>query len=169
MASRYLPPYLRNRKDTGKIGPIVEEVKPVEDSFPTLSNVTNIQVVKQSSGKSFASMASDWAKDSEKQKEEEGLRMRYRETTNDSHKHPVVTLPRFHNVRHFVEPEDDEEQFNAPVANNDAEGWTEVRHKKYRRQKTFEEKLAEDELKQNEESKDETVWNTEDDESYWKH
>lgn len=171
MASRYLPPQLRNKKETGKVAPVVEEVKPVEDSFPALSNVNAVQVSQKHSGRSFATLASDWAKHSDREKEEDDLKKRYHQTLEEGHRHSAISLPKFHNVRHFVEPEDDEqEETKPPATNTDEEGWIEVRHKKRnRRPKTFEEKLAEDELNQEEPPKEETVWNTEDDETYWKH
>lgn len=169
MASKYLPPHLRNRKDTAKVSPILEEVKSIEEKFPALSNTNTVRVTEQKPGKSFASLATDWANESERQKEEDDNQRYYRQTMNDVHKQSSIPLPKFHNVRHFVEPEDDEKETTPAMVNNDETGWIEVRRKKKdRRPKTFEEKLAEDELKE-QEPKEETVWNTEDDESYWKH
>lgn len=170
MASKYVPPQLRNKKDTAKVAPIVEEVRSIDESFPVLGNMSTIRVAGQQTGKSFASMASEWAVDAERQKKDDDLKKHYRETLDERYNHPAISLPRFHNVRHFVEPEDDEEEETKPTStNNDEGGWIEVRRKnKTRRPKTFEEKLAEDELNQAEPKNEDTVWNAEDDETYWK-
>lgn len=172
MNTKYVPPYLRNKKETTKVVPVVEEVISNEDNFPALgAGVATAKVFDQPTGKSFADLASTWAKDSERQKQAEDLQKQYDEHHTYVYKHPVISLPKFHNVRHFVEPEDDDledETYNPPVANNEEQGWVEVRpKKKARRPKTFEEKMARP-PSPNENSKDETVWGGEDDETYWK-
>jgi len=172
MASKYVPPYLRNKKETTKVVPVVEEIVPTEDNFPALgSGVTTTKVFDQSAGKSFASLASTWATEVEQQKKADELKKNYEDTQDQIRRHPVVALPKFQNVRHFVEPEDDEledDQPNPPAVDKEEEGWTEVRpKKKARRPKTFEEKMARPPTP-DENSKDDTVWNAEDEDSYWK-
>lgn len=171
MESRYVPPHLRNKKETAKVVPVVEEVLPTETNFPTLgSGVSTTKVFDQPAGKSFANLASTWAKETEQKKQADELRKKYEDSQELNHRHPVVSLPRFHNVRHFVEPEDDEEdeETKPPVVNNEEDGWTEVRpKKKIRRSKTFEEKMARPPTP-DENSKDDTVWNAEDEDSCWK-
>ncbi len=108
--------------------------------------------------KTFAALAVEWdeqSKMTELQKQQEEYEkqqdMAYTRKT-------VMPLPRFHNIRRFVEPEDAEETVEQPPqpSNPDDEGWTVVDRKKYRREKTIEEKLnrpvTPDEA-------DETVWN----------
>jgi hypothetical protein len=171
MDSKYVPPYLRNKKETAKVVPVVEQVVS-EDNFPSLGNgVASTKVFDQPSGQSFASLATSWAKDAERVKRADDLKKQYDDYHNHLHKHPTVSLPKFHNVRHFVEPEDDDEEVeNAKpsIVNNEDEGWVEVRQKKKaRRPKTFEEKMARP-PSPDDQSKDDTVWNGDDEESYWK-
>lgn len=172
MSTKYVPPYLRNKKETTKVVPVVEEIVVTEDNFPALgSGVTTAKVFDKPDGKSFASLASTWGTEAEQQKKADELKKKYEEAQDQIRRHPVVSLPKFHNVRHFVEPEDDEledEESSPPVANDEEEGWTEVRpKKKVRRPKTFEEKMARPPTP-DENSKDDTVWNAEDEDSYWK-
>lgn len=172
MDSKYVPPYLRNKKETAKVAPAVEQVVS-EDNFPSLGNgAASTKVFDQPSGQSFASMASNWAKDAERVKRADDLKKQYDDYHNHLHKHPTVSLPKFHNVRHFVEPEDDDEEevetSKPSIVNNEDEGWVEVRQKKKaRRPKTFEEKMARP-PSPDDQSKDDTVWNGDDEESYWK-
>jgi hypothetical protein len=169
MSSKYIPPFLRNKKESAKVSPIVEEIQSVQDTFPNLTSKPVVQVSSQRLGKSFANLASDWANEADRQKEEDRLKDNYRVILEDGHRYSSISLPKFHNVRHFVEPEDAEEDNKPTTVSSDESGWIEVRRKKKeRRPKTFEERLDEDEENVDESKNEETVWNTEDDETYWK-
>lgn len=172
--TKYVPPYLRNKKQTSVVLPVVEEVKEIkktENDFPSLGSApSSARVFDHPAGKSFATMATEWTRAAEEQKRAEELEKKDLEALDNLRKYPVA-LPRFHNVRHFVEPEDDEEeeeQVKQPVQNPEEEGWIEVKpKKKIRRPKTFEEKMARPPTP-DENSKDDTVWNGEDDDTYWR-
>lgn len=113
-----------------------------EENFPVLGN-SNSSVKVWGGQKTFASLATEW--DDKKKKDEiEQKQKELDEQESMFHKKVVAPLPRFRNVHRFVEPEDDEEGDERPVQqqNDDEKGWVTVDRKKYRREKTFEEKLA---------------------------
>jgi len=145
--------------------------KLVENDFPNLSTQQSVKVFGSTNGKSFANMASDWAVHRDEQKKVEELQKKEQESNALLYKQRrSAPLPHFHNIRHFVEPEDDEEEQEektAAPANPDEEGWVEVKPKKRRKQKTFEERMNRPPTP--EERSEETVWNgNEEDDSYWK-
>jgi hypothetical protein len=107
---------------------------PNPDEFPSLVNSRSSTVVW--GGKKFSQVASELE---EKRLEEERQKMvqENEEKTNTMINRFHTPLPRFHNVGHFVEPEEDE----APNEQEEpSDGWTLV-DKKARREKTAEEKL----------------------------
>jgi hypothetical protein len=127
--SKYVPPHMREKKQEAK-----QEAGPSADEFPSLGNVRSSTVVW--GGKKFSQVASELE---EKRLEEERQKM---VQENEEKKTVMINrfhapLPRFNNVGHFVEPEEDE----APKAEEaPSDGWTLV-YKKPRREKTLEEKL----------------------------
>ena len=173
MESRYIPPHMRNKK---KVVPEkAREPSPppsfTENDFPALSNTEKTSVFDKKNGKSFANMATEWAAHREEQVRIEEIKKQESEQLELLRRqYRVAPLPHFHNVRHFVEPEDDEnedeEKTYAP-SNPEEEGWMEVKAKKRRKAKTFEERMNRPSTP--EEGEGETVWNgDEDEDSYWK-
>lgn len=165
---------MRNKKVVPEPAPAPapEQVLSKEEEFPTLVENSQIRVFGSASGKTFASLASSWAKDAEAQQAQETAKKQENETLEMLRKRRMAPLPQFHNVRRFIEPEDDveEEEEETPKTSTDPneQGWTEVRSKKkYRKPKTFEERMARPPTP-DESNKDETVWTTADDETYWK-
>lgn len=129
-----------------------------EENFPVLGSVpSNMKV--WGGPKTFATLATEW--DDKKKKEENEKKQKELEEQDETafHKRVTAPLPRFHNVHRFVEPEDDEEDEEQPVEQKvdpEEQGWVTVDRKKYRREKTLEEKLARPPTP---EENDETVWN----------
>lgn len=172
MESKYVPPHMRNKKVAPAPEPAPEKEIPKENDFPMLVEPKQMRVFGSANGKSFASLASSWARDAEERKVQETAKKQEEETLELLRKRRMPPLPQFHNVRRFVEESEDdvEEEEEKPKASvdPDEEGWTEVRSKKkYRKPKTFEERMARPPTP-DESSKDETVWNAEDNETYWK-
>jgi hypothetical protein len=99
--------------------------------------------------KSFAILATEW-KDAEETEK----------IAQSTESFTEFRLPRFTNQRRYVEPEEDYEEEEAPVQRTHGEDeWTEVKPKvrKIRREKTIEERIAEEEAAEQE--KQDTCWN----------
>lgn len=125
--SKYVPPHMRGKS-------VEPAPAPSPDEFPSLVNSRSSTVVW--GGKKFSQVASELE---EKRVEEERQKIVQEndEKTNVMINRFHAPLPRFHNVGHFVEPEEDD----APAQEEDTtDGWTLV-DKKPRREKTVEEKL----------------------------
>lgn len=166
MDSKYVPPHLRNK-------PIAERVptpapEPIEE---TLAELTVTE--RKTSRQTFATLVADWAKESEQQKTLEAFKKQEEETISSLRKNRMAPLPQFHNIRHFVEPEEENLEQPEKTINPDEEGWVQVTRKKknYRKSKM----LDDDEPERPpspEDQKDEqqdTVWNQHDEEdTYWK-
>lgn len=109
-----------------------------EQDFPRLGNEP-AKIKFWDGQKSFASLAVECAKKAE----EAEIFKKYKEIEETKKKvfRSVNTpLPVFHNVHHFVEPEDEpkEEKKNSL---EEEDGWIKVQNRKQRRQKTFEERM----------------------------
>jgi hypothetical protein len=128
-----------------------------EENFPVLGS-TSSSVKVWGGPKTFAVLATEWD-DKRKKDELEKKQKEIEEQETTFHKRVTAPLPRFHNVHRFVEPEDDEEDAEHPVQqkiDSEEQGWVTVDRKKYRREKTIEEKLARPPTP---EENDDTVWN----------
>lgn len=156
MSSKYMPPHLRNKP--------TETTDEVPKQSEPLSN----------NKKTFASLAANWAKETEDQKIMDDAKKQDLNTFESIRKNRLHPLPQFHNIRHFVEPEDDEcqEEPEKKPGNPDQEGWVEVRYKrKYRKVKTLEDDEEERPPSPEEKQAEETVWtrDEEQEDTYWKH
>jgi hypothetical protein len=164
--SKYIPPNMRNKK----VVPEPTVVEKTEENFPTFITTTKATVFDKKNGKTFANLASEWASKHEEDKSAEDLKNKEKEHIETLRKqYRLAPLPQIKNVRHFVEPEDDEEvtEQSNKVSQPEEEAWTEVSYKKYRRPKTFEERMNRPPTP--EEKPDGTVWEANDDEeSDWK-
>jgi len=175
MASKYVPPHLRNPPAappsvpyrSGRRNPQryrAPEPEPVEappalpdvnsdHAFPQLVNTAAAEN-KWTGKKSFAIMATEW-KDAEE----------IEKIAQQTESFTEFRLPRFTNQRRYVEPDEEYEEEEAPVERTSTdEGWTEVKPKirKIRREKTIEERIAEEEAAE-QEKQAETCWNEDDD------
>jgi hypothetical protein len=170
MSSKYVPPALRNkpsqkRNFDNKPEPPVEQPEVCEfneSNFPSLGNPKNKMTVWGGS-KSFADLANEWKskdetdeimKQSEERKKTQESTYLYRQN---------IPLPKFHNVRRFIEPEDEKEQ---TVQQEESE-WVLVDRKKVRREKTVEELIAKRELESAKESSETNEEQAQEYESYW--
>lgn len=152
--SSYVPPHSRrgyaNKTKTGieKGQDIV--IENTEENFPTLVSQTSVKFWN-SDKKTFAQLATEW---NEKAKEEEITKQAEAEESQRIEASPRYThsLPKFHNVHRFVEPEDEPEEPPAVAPIND-DGWVTVQ-RKIRREKTFQEKFNRPET-----PPQDTVWN----------
>lgn len=128
-----------------------KSIENTEENFPSLSGSRLVTKAWSTGTKTFAQLANEW---SEKTVEDALLKPKQDESI-----HPVqrqsYTLPTFHNVHRFVEPEDEQiEEEEQPHSSNNDDGWVVVA-RKVRREKTIEEKLNRPETPPT----DETVWN----------
>lgn len=173
MSSKYVPPAMRNKQNQQrkfeKSQPPVEEPKVCEmndTNFPALGEVPK-KVTVWGGTKSFAELASEWkdkddsdelVKQHEEQKKSQQPTYTYRQN---------VPLPKFHNVRRFIEPEDVEESAKPIDKKEDDEGWTVVDRTKVRREKTFEERIAQLEKNAKNESMESNEQTEQEYESVW--
>lgn len=161
MASKYVPPHIRNKpaQETSVPGRVnrrryqpepepVKEPEPKLDfsdkSFPQLGCSVTTEP-KWAGKKSFASLATEWKEAHETA-----------QVSSQADTYTEFRLPHFTNARRYVEVEEEhfsEEEAAKPVA-RDAEddGWTEVKPKprKVHREKTIEERIAEEEADEQE-------------------
>jgi hypothetical protein len=113
-------------------------------------------VSKWENKKTFASLAVEWDDHSKMVELEKQQQEHEKQQDVAFSRKAVMPLPRFHNVRRFVEPEETEEAppKNVQPSNPEDEGWTTVDYKKHRRQKTIEEKANRPPTPE----QDDTVW-----------
>jgi hypothetical protein len=161
MSSKYVPPAKRKSEKPVEAPPPPPPEKKYEDEFPSLSGAPTTRRVWGGTS-SFADKAREWSVKAEKDSVEEAAR---KKAEFESRAHSVVrALPKFHNVRRFVEPEEYEEETveKKPDATNDEEsGWTLV-EKKVRKKKKSLTEIADEELaKASDEENSESVWNDE--------
>lgn len=167
MSSKYIPPNMRNKKVAPQ--PEVEKViEKTEENFPSLTSTSKVTVFDKKDGKTFANLASEWASKHDEEKSAEVLKNKEKDRIELLRKQYRLTpLPHINNVRHFIEPEDENiETRNDTQKQNSQDEWTEVSYKKYRRPKTFEERMNRPPTP--EEKPDDTVWEANDEESDWK-
>jgi len=128
--SKYVPPHMRDKEVEISVEPSVNI-----NEFPELVK-TSQSSMNVWGRKKFSQVASELE---EKRAEEERQKMvqESENKTNTMISRFHAPLPRFHNVGHFIEPEEDEPP-KAEDSGND--GWTLV-DKKARKEKTIEEKL----------------------------
>jgi hypothetical protein len=107
------------------------------ENFPTLGGNTAVQSGSIWSGsRKFSELASEWKSTDDQQKEEEERQKNSTETTTSYDE--VFQLPRFRNIRRFVEPEDEYcDEVNIPPVDTipEEEEWTLVDNRKYRKPK----------------------------------
>ena len=161
MSSKYVPPAMRKKEQASAAPPPPPPEKKYEDDFPTLAGAPSTRRVWGGST-SFAEKAREWNEKAQKDSEEDAARKRA-EVDSQS---PSVSrvLPRFRNVRRFVEPEEYEEERveekPAPEsANNDESGWTLVEKKARKKRKTLTEIADEDLAKGSDGENSDSVWN----------
>lgn len=109
-----------------------------EDNFPALGPPVSKQMV-WGGPKSFAVLAVEWDEKSKKE-EVEKKQDDKEDPTLMFRRRNALPLPQFHNVHRFVEPED-EDDYTEQAQEPPEDEWTLVDRKKYRREKTIEEKL----------------------------
>lgn len=107
------------------------------ENFPTLGGNTAVQSGSIWSGsRKFSELASEWKSTDDQQKEEEEKQKNSTGTTTSYDE--VFQLPRFRNIRRFVEPEDEYcDEVNIPPVDTipEEEEWTLVDNRKYRKPK----------------------------------
>lgn len=175
--SKYVPPHLRNKQKAAEVfsaaPPEPPKQKPYEEQFPALKGtVPNSAKVWGGEG-SFADKAREWSMhDKMKKQEQDEARIENDMVNNMRHRN----LPRFHNVRRFVEEDAPKDQYDdeteQEATEDDGDAWTTVQNKRQiKKRKTVEEivkeKLAKDYGSDGE--NDDTVWNEEKqpNETYW--
>lgn len=167
-SNKYVPPQMRNKKETVEEKPrpsfrrtyqkpqwevekeenerkqlaeqqeLEKKRELTDENFPSVSS-TAPRVSSWNGKKTFAALAVEWE---EKAKEDDVQEKQKDEHVAQFQKRTTIPLPQFHNIHRFVEPEDEPEQEpKKKQSDPDEEGWVTVDRKKYRRQKTIEEKL----------------------------
>jgi hypothetical protein len=116
-----------------------------ESNFPALSTVApKIGFT----AKRFADIALAGHEKSEREAQKKVVEEKYRTERYN------LPLPVFHNVGHFVEPEDDR-PYHEPAKPRDEDGWVTVDRKKYRSKKATEDRPLTPEEEQH---REDTVW-----------
>ena len=157
----YVPPSLRNKQPAKEVfeEPPKPVEKPYEEEFPSLISTSAPKVKVWGGSESFAKKAQEWSVYAkEKEFEVEAERQNQQILNNLTPRN----LPRFHNVRRFIEEDSDKEDDSKSEqkSNEDDEGWIEVKQKRrVKKAKTMEE-IASEVLPVEEETGD-TVWGEE--------
>lgn len=156
MSSRYVPPAMRkNEKPAVAPPPLPPPEKKFEDEFPALGSAPTTYRVWGGTT-SFAEKAREWSEKAQKEADDEATR---KKVELETHSVPTVrALPRFRNIRRFVEPEEQQEEAIKPTSAEDDE-WTLVEKKVRKKRKTLTEIADEDLEKESEEETSDTVWN----------
>jgi len=144
------------------------EKKGIEDTvqnFPPLSNGVARATAWGNPVKSYAQLANEWKTHEEKELEQKAIDKQRTEDMNAERHRSIHPLPHFHNIGRHVEPDDEEyneeEPVQKPTPLNDDAGWQVVDHRKYRREKTLEEKYDRPPTPE-----EDTVWNEDQQEEY---
>lgn len=172
MSSKYVPPAMRNKprkpESRDKPQPPPEQPKVCElndTNFPELVKPKNSMSVWGGT-KSFAELANEW-----KSKDESDEILKQSEERRKTQESAYVfrqniPLPKFHNVRRFIEPEDDQD-YNRSNDQQEESDWILVDRKKVHQEKTFEEKIAKREIESAEETSKSTEEQAQEYESCW--
>lgn len=128
----YIPPAPRNIK------PKEVDYKPVESEFPQLGGSNGVKQMWK--GRSFAALAEDW------KKEEVDKKLM---AEKESEREPDFVLPRFNNVRRFVDEKVEEPKKVEPE-------WTVVERRKFHVKKEVDLEIL---YPENDETGEDTVWN----------
>lgn len=159
MSSKYVPPAMRKKEQPAAAPPPPPEKK-FEDEFPVLSNAPTSRRV-WGGPTSFADKAREWRVKAERDAEVEAAR---KKAELEARPPSVVrVLPKFHNVRRFVEPEEERptEEPKTEATNDEDSGWTLVEKKVRKKRKTLTEIADEEFAKASDEENSESVWNDE--------
>lgn len=161
MSSKYVAPAKRKIEKPAEAPPPPPPEKKFEDEFPALTSAPTVRRVWGGST-SFAEKAREWSEKAQKDAEEEAALKK----AELSERPPSIArvLPKFRNVRRFVEPEDfenaSEEEASKPEAANDEEsGWTLVERAVRKKRKTLTEIADEELAKASDEEQGDSVWN----------
>jgi hypothetical protein len=161
MSSKYVPPAMRKKEKPAEAPPPPPPEKKYEDEFPSLSEVPMTRRVWGGTS-SFADKAREWSVKA--QKDAEDLATRKKVEAESRTPTNARMLPRFHNVRRFVEPEEYEEETaqTKPDAKHGEESEWILVEKKVRKKKKSLTEIADEELaKASDEENSESVWNDE--------
>jgi len=176
-SNTYVPPALRNqnkmndqqpnqrrRFDNNNRRPYRPREEPKEEKpepyqytetdFPALGAGTG-KVRVFGGEKSFAALANEW-KDHTEQEENSKKAKEFQEKQESNYYRQNVPLPVFHNVRRFVEPEDEPQMKQPKRSKEDDEGWILVDRKKIYHEKTLQEKIEQREKE--EQANEDSVW-----------
>jgi hypothetical protein len=161
MSSKYVPPALRKKQEVAP--PIPPPEKNFDHEFPSVLAAPTSQRVWGGTA-SFADKAREWQLQSDKDSEDTELR---KKVESDAQFPSIIrVLPKFNNVRHFVEHDEsdgdsgDELPKQAPPPGDDS-GWTLVERKLRKKRKTLTEIADDDLAKQSDDEHEDSVWNDE--------
>ena len=156
---KYIHPRLRNKQTATEVfNDNKPKEKPYEEQFPSLGAGKPSTLKVWGGSTSFAEKAKEWSDHEKVKQHEEELKRREEEILKNWM--TPKNLPMFHNVRRFVEEdqesEEDEQQERAP---EDESEWVNVsRARKVKTPKTFEQ-IADEELEDSADNNDQSVWN----------
>lgn len=157
MSSKYVPPAMRkNERHPAASSPPPPEKK-YEDEFPSLtSSVRNYRVWEGPA--TFADKAREWSLQAEKEAKE--LELLKKIEMEPKSQISVRPLPRFHNIRRFVEEEQPEQDEDSNQnSNEDDSVWIRVERKTRKVRKSIGEIVDEEIANAPAEGTDESVWN----------
>jgi hypothetical protein len=160
MSSKYVPPAMRKKEKAAPAPPPPPPPpeKKFEDEFPTLTSAP--PAVRVWGGTTtFAEKAREWSEQAARDAEEALARKQAEAEVRPPN--AARALPRFHNVRRFVEQEEEvEEEENDYVKPNDEDsGWTLVERKARKKPKSLTQIADEELAKASDEDRGDSVWN----------
>ena len=158
MSSKYVPPAMRKKEHPAVAPPPPPPEKKYEDEFPSLGQIPTTRRVWGGTS-TFAEKAREWSAHSEKEAQE--LEARKKVEIVMQPRMSMRPLPRFQNIRRFVEDHEPEKQetTNPEDGEDEESGWTLVEKKARKKQKSLTEIADEDLEKGSEEENGESVWN----------
>jgi len=125
-----------------------------EENFPSLNGDLPAKMSVWGGKKSFASLATEWDEKSKKDEVEKQLQEKEVQS-HEMYRRSNIPLPKFYNVHRFVEPEDSTPE--QEEQKQEESEWKLVDHRKYRREKSIEEIANRPPTPE-----ETTVWNDED-------
>lgn len=158
MSSKYVPPAMRKKEQPSVAPPPPPPEKKYEDEFPSLAPTPTTRRVWGGTT-TFAEKAREWSEHADREAKE--LELRKKTELESQTRSTVRVLPRFHNIRRFVEEEEEpekEEMTKSTTSNDEESGWTLVERKVRKKRKTLSEIADEEFAKESEEENSDSVW-----------
>jgi hypothetical protein len=142
----------------------LKNIEKTEENFPSTLMGTGYNPVSSwgGSGKSFASLASEWEEENKRKEMIQRIQEKEEDRTN-------FVIPKFHNIRKFTDEEQLPHTIVEELPQEDPDGWTRVVPLKEKMAKKLEQKqnqTIEEKYADEDDKKDNSVWNDEGPQEY---